>query len=429
MPPPSDRWRLYITGTFAPGNCSIGEVEMATAAAGANLCTGGTASASTTYAPDPVTYAASKAFDGNLGTRWNNSGSESPTWLEYQFAAPLTIIEYRIKAPSSVYKDGMPSAWQLQYWDGGAWVVTDTQTGQPAWAFSESRAYGTYTAASIRTTQLVTDVLTQPIPAARATQVVADVLTKPPNSARLTQLVIDVLTKNRLEKIKNTPPSRGNSTVTTVTFDPKPALDSGVIILVHGYDAAAGAVFSPGACTDSFGNTYILAITQQNVVEKNAVGIYYCPRILFTGTPFNISIAFSSTTFFTTVGAEVAGPIALDQVASNTGSTTAATTGTTPPLTVNNAIVAAIQSITGGNEASIVVQSVSPPWFQEFEDLTWGSHIVGEADSRVISNGLGVGQSCAWTNATARPYAAAIATFRIPATAAAERVQFLILMG
>lgn len=192
----STRWRILISATHASGNCSIGEVEMASVAAGANLCTGGTPSASSVYAPDPVNYAASKSFDGLLTTRWNNNASELPSWLEYQFAGAVAILEYRVKAPTD-YAGGMPSAWQFQYWDGSTWVTLDTRSGIAAWSLSESRTYGFSTdpSASVRVTQDVIEILSQPNPTVRVSQDVIEVLSLPNPSARVTQYVVEILSE------------------------------------------------------------------------------------------------------------------------------------------------------------------------------------------------------------------------------------------
>lgn len=59
---------------------------------GANLVTGGTATASDEYS---ATYAASKAADGNAGTWWESLGAE-PHWWKYQFAAAKVVTKIGI---------------------------------------------------------------------------------------------------------------------------------------------------------------------------------------------------------------------------------------------------------------------------------------------------------------------------------------------
>lgn len=146
-PPGGDEhlyWRILITETRTGDSflATIAEVEMRATAGGADLCSGGTASASSQEA----TYPASKAFDNLTGVEdiWvSGSGQPSPQWLQYQFAAPVEINEVLIRAASTTSRaERAPRSFKIQWSDDGTtwtdkWAVTDTS----AWAINESRVY------------------------------------------------------------------------------------------------------------------------------------------------------------------------------------------------------------------------------------------------------------------------------------------------
>ena len=120
--PSSTQWRLYMPDTFNPAATTVlREVEMCSSADGSDLCTGGTASASSTGAGGTT---ADKAFNNVIGTAdsdaWstNTSTTGSAAWLQYTFASAVTIRAIRI-APYSW--DAFPNEIQVQYYDGSTW--------------------------------------------------------------------------------------------------------------------------------------------------------------------------------------------------------------------------------------------------------------------------------------------------------------------
>lgn len=121
-------WRVNVTS--ANSHCSIIELEMATSAGGANVCTGGTVIASGQYAGaqhDPAW-----AFDGilnNDGNTWASDTAQSG-WLGYHFAAPVWIDEMRI-AGRVVSARQSPRNFSLQWSDDGVtWYTTKSYTNQ-----------------------------------------------------------------------------------------------------------------------------------------------------------------------------------------------------------------------------------------------------------------------------------------------------------
>ncbi|KKN12155.1 hypothetical protein LCGC14_1019350 [marine sediment metagenome] len=92
-----------------------------------NLTVGGTPSAST-FEPG---FTPAKAFDGLVGgaNRWITVSGTITGWIEYQFPAPVQILKYRIW-PVGPAGSVSPRDWDLEYWDGGAWQIADSITGE-----------------------------------------------------------------------------------------------------------------------------------------------------------------------------------------------------------------------------------------------------------------------------------------------------------
>lgn len=98
-----------------------------------NTTPSGTAAASTVY---NSSYEAWRAFDGEdqsaAGwTHWISGYSQDfsePQWLSYTFSTPQYITRYYILPQYNSLKDRSPKNWQLQGWDGSAWVTLDSRS-------------------------------------------------------------------------------------------------------------------------------------------------------------------------------------------------------------------------------------------------------------------------------------------------------------
>jgi hypothetical protein len=130
-------WRINVTANAGDTNyLAIAEVEMRATVGGADECSGGTATASSSSAG----FEADKAFDNDAATRWSTPTPGMTTgWLQYQFASPVDVTEYTIQAhPSTPARS--PKNWTLEYSDDGTdWTVTDTRTNEANWADGETR--------------------------------------------------------------------------------------------------------------------------------------------------------------------------------------------------------------------------------------------------------------------------------------------------
>ena len=122
---------LYVTANNGGSLDQVTEMEVAEAPGGANVCVGGTASASNYY--DAGTYPASKAFDGSKTTNvdsWVGTGAK-PYRLTYQFAAPKTIAEVRLWGAVAVVNNRGPRDFLIQGSNNGSdWTTLKSLTGE-----------------------------------------------------------------------------------------------------------------------------------------------------------------------------------------------------------------------------------------------------------------------------------------------------------
>lgn len=153
-------WRINVTaiaGGASPSFCTAAEIAMASSVGGANLCTGGTGTASDT---NGGANTADKAFDGSTATAWYGSGATSAKWIQYQFASaqdikqiiwtPETSTGGRDRAPTAmtVQASNDGSTWTaMGTWNTGAWDANGTAkkffpyaagAGKRLWRFSVS---------------------------------------------------------------------------------------------------------------------------------------------------------------------------------------------------------------------------------------------------------------------------------------------------
>lgn len=129
-------WRLH----FAKDNAGTGftysaaEVEMRATAGGANQCTGGTATAHSTFGSIPGSFDPSKAFDANAATFWSANGASADGWLKYVFAAPVAVGQIRIQARNDGSYGQTPRYGMVEFSDDNVhWSV--------AWEYTMAATY------------------------------------------------------------------------------------------------------------------------------------------------------------------------------------------------------------------------------------------------------------------------------------------------
>jgi hypothetical protein len=210
--------------------------------------------------------------------------------------------------------------------------------------------------------------------------------------------------------------SAAATTSVSLTFATPPTVGNAIIVLAARYQPAGATI----SCADNRGNPYTLAVT----VGPNPMGaaIFSCAALTASAAPFTVTLTFSggSTGYWETAALEVSGVgtgLTVDQSVSQSATSATPSTGTTPALTVNEVLLAAVHAI-GANQASLVVQTVSPAWTEEFENLNYSATVAGEGDTRIVTGATGTTQTCSWTAATAATWGAALAAFKagVPAT-------------
>jgi len=142
-PPPEGLhwiWRVNILTSdyYEPplGNCGFAELSMASVTGGPNLLTGGFASAIGADGSNPLLA----VLDGNPSTSWNYRGP--PGWWQYQFAAPVDVVEVKIRARNDSAPTTAPTTWELQYSDYGIEFSTaQTYAAVTPWAAGQVQTF------------------------------------------------------------------------------------------------------------------------------------------------------------------------------------------------------------------------------------------------------------------------------------------------
>ena len=141
-------WRLYIADNNGGSSVVISELAMAETAGGANVCTGGTASASSVNA----SQSASLAFDGvvTAASSWQSalnlyggSGSRSTAWIQYDFNTnPRDIVEIKITFATGIADLNLaPKAFSLYYSDDDITWTRQRSWAEQVFAYGETKTY------------------------------------------------------------------------------------------------------------------------------------------------------------------------------------------------------------------------------------------------------------------------------------------------
>lgn len=118
------------------------EVAMTPAAPLLNQAAGGTASDWTGSSPG-ATEGPGKAFDGTTSTKWYNSATSFPGWLQYNFGAGVnrTVVRYDVSSANDLPQRD-PSAWLFQASNNGStWTTLDTQSAQTFSSRYQAQSY------------------------------------------------------------------------------------------------------------------------------------------------------------------------------------------------------------------------------------------------------------------------------------------------
>jgi len=224
-----------------------------------------------------------------------------------------------------------------------------------------------------------------------------------------------------LARVQATPKGTSATSLTnSVTFATPPTIGNGIVVPVNIWNVTVSTV------TDNYGNTYTRAAQKLGTPTSE---IWYCSAITATGASFTITVTLSTTNWSVAIAIEVSGVgtgLSVDQF--STAGTTGAiagstvTVGPTAALTANNVFVAALLGL-ASLQSAITVETVTPAWTEEFEELTT-AYVGGEADSRVLTTASGATTSATWTLGTGGTWSGALVAFRagVVASSTAARV-------
>jgi hypothetical protein len=207
-----------------------------------------------------------------------------------------------------------------------------------------------------------------------------------------------------LTRVQATPKATVNATSITFTFATPPTVGNGIVVLVSSWSAA----FPVNGCTDNRGNIYKQAIARLN---SKSTAIYYCEKVTASAAPFSVTVTAASS-WFVGLAIEVGG---LDGYVlghtsiSGSGTSTAPNSGTTAALPKDEVLLAAGVAVASA-QSSITVATVSPPWTQEFEELTT-TYVPCEGDTRIVTGVAGTTTSASWVTTGSAAWAAVLSAF------------------
>lgn len=133
-------YRLNITANDGDANyLQIAEFVLRSVAGGAQIATGGTASASSDNAAPTLPSA---AFDGDASTYWSAAYQMLTGTLSYALPTAKTVVEYSIQAAPSTRGPRAPRTWTLEGSNNGtSWTVLHTVANSTGWAGGEIRTF------------------------------------------------------------------------------------------------------------------------------------------------------------------------------------------------------------------------------------------------------------------------------------------------
>lgn len=142
---PYAAYRLFFTENNSgatTNTISLAEVDFVNRN-GIKVSTGGTATSDSIYGAG---WEADKAFDGvyNGNAGWSSNNSAWPHWLEYEFATPKNVYEFRVTYFDGATSDAAPKSFAIQTTQNGTtWADQYNIIGQTGWTDSETRFYRT----------------------------------------------------------------------------------------------------------------------------------------------------------------------------------------------------------------------------------------------------------------------------------------------
>ncbi len=101
------------------------------------------------------TYAGWKAFDSSLSSMWISAVGQTPAWIGYEWSNSRYVDSYAITYANGSITTRSPKIWQLQGWNGAAWITVDSRSNEINWSGFETRNYTVQTPGSYSKYRLV----------------------------------------------------------------------------------------------------------------------------------------------------------------------------------------------------------------------------------------------------------------------------------
>jgi hypothetical protein len=193
--------------------------------------------------------------------------------------------------------------------------------------------------------------------------------------------------------------------VVSLSFDSLPSAGSTVIVLFQAYQA--GLTLAADAVADNQSNTYTRAASHVQATDYG-VAVYHCLSVGSPSGTFTVTLTAGGTGACQGILTilEYTGIDALEG-ATATGSGLGAPTVTRAVGTASALQVAICGTV--ANQSSLVVNTLSPAWTEEAEQLS-SSYVPGESNSRLSDIGTG-NFTAAWTPSSENIWFAAVAVY------------------
>lgn len=211
-------------------------------------------------------------------------------------------------------------------------------------------------------------------------------------------------------------------------FPTLPSAGSTIIVMLSG--AAATLDYAAGSVTDNQGNPAYTQAVQSVLNNRGRSAIFYAPNI---GTPsgtFTITVNTTAGTWFGTWTATSftgMAAVPIDVVTSGSGTSTTPSSGATATTAQASEVVAAVMQSRFSTPGTIAVETLSPAWVEEYEELDGTNTECGEGDTRIVSAAAAMTGN--WTCSQNQTWTAAIATFKATASAGPISASPMTLMG
>lgn len=167
----------------------LSEIEMRASAGGADQCAGGSSFGSAFF------QSHANCFDNNNATDWQSQGVAG-VYVGYQFAAPVDIVEFALRASSTFGRK--PRSVTFQYSDTsntGPWTTIGADT-VPTWADGETKVFTITASPTARVTAVEATVVRGASSEARVSALEATVARSGIVQALLSGLIVTVVRAN-----------------------------------------------------------------------------------------------------------------------------------------------------------------------------------------------------------------------------------------